>query len=756
MVHQFPGDGMSQVVDVDEHDALPPDDDLRSFVDSTLAAARDEAGTGGQVDKRRLFQLLKDEKISAYPLFAILALGVADALASSASSVLSPDIARTFGLTPQFFTSLALIGQVLSFLVPLAVARFVQNVPRRALVLLVGQAAWCIFTGLQGLAVSAAMLMGLSVLDRATSAAHSTVSGPLLIDLYPPAVRVRVVSFLSSGAIVAGLVATGVVAILTGLFNLSWRGAFVFMSAVSLIAVLFALRLRDPGYGKYDTQKVRDLARRSLEGADEAAAADATSEDERIARATRLSIPEALRRIWMIRSMRLMLLAAMIGSLALPVSTYLQFYFADRFALDAAGRAMLALVGGTVSLISFIVLAPIGDRLFQRSPRRMFYLAGALGIFGSLMGVVQLFVYSIPMLVLVSALSSAFVGLTAPALVVGTMSIVPAALRPHVGAMFGIFVLLGSTAGTALMGGIATSMGVVWAIGITLGIGTASQIMTMIAGKFMRHDLDAVIEEVIEDEYVSHSVATSRALPMLSVRNLDYHYGTTQVLFGVDINVQEGEMVALMGVNGAGKSTLLRAISGLGISSSGSIRLQGHDITYLDAERRTRLGIVGVPGGHSTFRDLTVLENLRCFTYGLPVGERKLAPQRIDDALAAFPRLADRLHIRAGTLSGGEQQMLGLAKAFILRPRLLLIDELSLGLAPKVVGELLDIVREINRQGTAVVLVEQSVNVALAVADRAYFMERGQVRFDGPTRELRENTTLLRSVFLSGANGAEL
>ncbi|MER6007841.1 MFS transporter [Nonomuraea angiospora] len=720
-------------------------DSIGAFVESQLQAGREQSGTGGQVDRRRLFRLLKDEGLSPYPIFALMALGVSDALAATAASMTAPDISRTFGLTPEFFTSLALVGQVISFAVPMAVARLVQNRPRRAMVVLVTQGVWCLLTGVHGLVTTAAALMFISVLDRATTSAQGTVSGPLMIDLYPPSVRVRVVSFLSASGLVTGLVATGFTGLLTGPLQLSWRGVFLVLGVVSLLAVLFSLGLRDPGYGVHDTEKVRQAARRTLDEAENAA-----EPDQAMVKATRLSMSEALRRIWMIPSMRIMLLAGMVGGLQVPVATYLQFHLANRFSLDASERSLLALVAGIAGLLSYVVLAPVGDRIFQRNPQLMFYVAGALGMFGALLSIGQMFVYSVPALVVFNALGTAFVGLTGPALMVGTMSVVPGPLRPHVGAMAGIFALLGSVAGTALLGGLADSMGIPVAVAVTTGIGMIAQLMSMLAGKFVRRDLDAVIEEVVEEEYVAHAASRGRRLPMLSIRDLDFSYGQTQVLFGVDLAVAEGEIVALLGVNGAGKSTLLRAISGLGISTSGSIRLNGHDITYLDAERRTRLGITQVPGGKAVFGDLSVIDNLRCYTFGLPDGERRAAASRIEDALAAFPILAQRRNLPAAALSGGEQQMLGLAKAFILRPRLLLIDELSLGLAPKVVDNLLDVVREINSRGTAVMLVEQSVNVALTVARRACFMERGQVRFDGPTVELRDNPELLRSVFLSG------
>jgi ABC-type branched-subunit amino acid transport system ATPase component len=222
------------------------------------------------------------------------------------------------------------------------------------------------------------------------------------------------------------------------------------------------------------------------------------------------------------------------------------------------------------------------------------------------------------------------------------------------------------------------------------------------------------------------------------------------VLFDVDFTIDDGEVVALLGTNGAGKSTLLRVISGIGLPQRGSVRLSGNDITYLDAEERVRSGITQVPGGRAVFGSMTVIENLQSFGYTLG-RDRRTIDESIERCLEAFPRLRERRSSPAATLSGGEQQMVGLSKALILRPRLLLIDELSLGLAPVVVGPLLDMVRRINSEGTAVVIVEQSVNIALSLVDRAYFMEKGTMRFDGSAQDLLDRHDLLRAVFLEGA-----
>jgi ABC-type branched-subunit amino acid transport system ATPase component len=183
------------------------------------------------------------------------------------------------------------------------------------------------------------------------------------------------------------------------------------------------------------------------------------------------------------------------------------------------------------------------------------------------------------------------------------------------------------------------------------------------------------------------------------------------------------------------------------------VRYRGQEITYLDAERRLRLGVTQIPGGRAVFGRMTVVENLR--SYGYTMGRDRAGVDRaIDICFDAFPRLYERRASLAAQLSGGEQQMLGLCKALMLRPRLLLIDELSLGLAPIIVGQLLDMVRRINADGTAVVLVEQSVNIALNLVDHAYFMEKGEMRFDGGAKELLGRDDLLRAVFLQGAGAA--
>jgi ABC-type branched-subunit amino acid transport system ATPase component len=325
-------------------------------------------------------------------------------------------------------------------------------------------------------------------------------------------------------------------------------------------------------------------------------------------------------------------------------------------------------------------------------------------------------------------------------------------MRAHLAALQAIFVFgIGGVAGLLLLGGIDRRFGTAGAILSIAVPGIISGFVLRSAARTINADLDRMLDTIVEEEEVRALSCKGVRLPMLTCRNVDFSYGQLQVLFGVNFTVDDGEMVALLGTNGAGKSTLLRVISGLGLPSRGSVRYRGADITYLEAERRVGLGISQVPGGKAVFGPMRVIDNLRVlgYTHGR---NRKAVDDGIEASFNAFPRLAERRNQLASTLSGGEQQMLGLATAFIARPRLLLIDELSLGLAPIIVGELLEMVRQINAQGTSVVLVEQSVNVALSVVHHAYFMEKGEVRFDGVAADLLERPDLLRSVFLEGAS----
>lgn len=246
--------------------------------------------------------------------------------------------------------------------------------------------------------------------------------------------------------------------------------------------------------------------------------------------------------------------------------------------------------------------------------------------------------------------------------------------------------------------------------------------------------------------------ATRTLDPVLRISDINFSYGRLQVLFGISLEVQRGEALALLGTNGAGKSTLLRVAAGLEVPSSGQVEFDGRDITGAFAEDVVRCGLVLVFGGRSVFADMTVAENLDVMSLLLR-GKPRLAAERRTRVLEVFPRLGERLGQLAGSLSGGEQQQLALAKALLLDPVVLCIDELSLGLAPVAVEPLLETVRAIHAAGVTVVLVEQSLNVAAALCERAVFLEKGSVRFEGPPSELLERGDIARAVFLGDDMG---
>ena len=240
------------------------------------------------------------------------------------------------------------------------------------------------------------------------------------------------------------------------------------------------------------------------------------------------------------------------------------------------------------------------------------------------------------------------------------------------------------------------------------------------------------------------------ARPLLSTSGLDVRYGRVQVLFGVSIDVMEGEFLALLGTNGAVKSTFLKAVSNIAPVTAGTVEFDGVDTTRMAPDEIVGQGLAHVPGGRGTLPDLTVDENLRLGGHLLRrrPGDRAEGMAR---AMELFPWMGQRRNQLAGTLSGGEQQMLAIARALVTRPKLLMVDELSLGLAPVIVEELMEILRQLHADGITLLIVEQHATLAMQFASRVLFMEKGQVRFSGAAADLVGRDDLLRSVFLGAA-----
>jgi branched-chain amino acid transport system ATP-binding protein len=236
---------------------------------------------------------------------------------------------------------------------------------------------------------------------------------------------------------------------------------------------------------------------------------------------------------------------------------------------------------------------------------------------------------------------------------------------------------------------------------------------------------------------------------MLEARELDAFYGGVQALRAVDLNVHEGEIVTLVGANGAGKSSLLRAISGV-ISARGLLAFEGRDLIGLSPERIARLGVAHVPEGRHVFPGLTVVENLEVAAYALGIPNKQVRAD-VERTLAMFPSLAERRRSYGWSLSGGEQQMLAIGRGLMVHPRLLLLDEPSLGLAPILVQEMFRVIEGIREEGHTILLVEQNAAMALSVADRGYVLETGAVVREGPARELLEDEAVV-AAYLGGGH----
>lgn len=236
-------------------------------------------------------------------------------------------------------------------------------------------------------------------------------------------------------------------------------------------------------------------------------------------------------------------------------------------------------------------------------------------------------------------------------------------------------------------------------------------------------------------------------MAMLEIDNINVYYGAIHAIKGISLKVEQGEIVTLIGANGAGKSTTLRTVSGLLKPKEGTIKFEGEDIAGKPAQTIVRAGISQVPEGRRVFSNMTVLENLELGAY---IREDKEGiEQDMKMVFERFPRLQERIEQVAGTLSGGEQQMLAMGRALMSRPRLLLLDEPSMGLAPLLIKEIFSIIQDINKAGTTVLLVEQNANMALSIAHRAYVLETGRITLSGNAQELAASESV-RKAYLGG------
>ncbi|HET6793965.1 MAG TPA: ATP-binding protein [Acidimicrobiales bacterium] len=715
-------------------------EDIETTRESLRGEARRTLGVLGDERTEAFRAVSRRYGLSWYPLIALGLLSATDTFQSYAFTVLTPEISRTLGISVAAIAAARSIQGLSVAVAPLPVAKLSQNRARRALLCIVTGLLWSVITLFTGFVTSLVALVAILALDGLTTGSVTALHAPLVLDSYPPEARVRALSGYNAFGTAGSVASPLLVGLLSAWLGLTWRGVFIALGVVSIGMTLVALGLRDPGFGRWDTERVR------------ASVHEAHGETGGLsASEVALGFWEICRRMLLIQTNRRLFSGFVVfGMLLVPLGTFISFFLDQRWNMGPGGRGLFFAYYAACGVVALLLYGRRGERQFRASPARLLratgYVLAAAVVFVALGGLMP----SFGAMLACFGLAGAFSVVVSPLLGIALLSIIPARMRPHAQALAAIFLAIGSLAGSLLLGGVQGQYGVGGAMVAIAIPGVLGALIIGSAGRFIQDDLDRMIDEVIEDEEINRIRSAGGHLPMLAVRGVDFSYGHLQVLFDVDFAVEDGEMVALLGVNGAGKSTLLKVISGIGLPTKGSVRYRGQDITYLDAERRVALGITQIPGGRAVFGPMTVVENLRSFGYTM-ARQRGAVERAVDSALEVFPRLDERRNSLASTLSGGEQQMLGLAKAFMLRPRLLLIDELSLGLAPIIVGQLLDMVRRINAEGTAVVLVEQSVSIALNLVEHAYFMEKGEVRFDGRSGDLLARDDLLRAVFLKGS-----
>jgi ABC-type branched-subunit amino acid transport system ATPase component len=665
-----------------------------------------------------------------FPLGVLFGLNAVDELDRMAFAVLTPEIKDHFDLDLQGLLTLTAIILPLGLLLELPIAYFADRRNRVRMAAL-GAFLWAGFSLLTGVA-GAITSLSLLFVARAGSGLAKTLNAThrsLLSDWYPLSTRARVFyahySASSIGQITGPLIAGSLAVVL------AWQFPFFLLAVPSLLMAFLALRLREPRRGVHE---------RVAAGAD----AETAEIEERPA-----GFVESMRVLHSGKSSkRIFLSLPFLAASVVGLITILNLFYDEVYGLGPGARGVLTAGTELIQLVGLGVGAVYVQRVLSENPAKVMRLLGLNGLLvaGFIAGIALSPV--LPLSILFHLLMSFSISMLVPGLLSVLSLIIPPRMRTMGFAVGNIYILIG-----------AISLPIVGAIGDSIGLrgGLLVLLPLFVIGALLLSSISATVnEDIARLATMARAQAEVRRrretgdAQMLIVRDLDLSYDQTQVLFGVDFEVQDGEIVALLGTNGAGKSTLLKAISGLAPASGGVVIFDGEDITGADAIQTARLGIAQVPGGRGIFPSLTVAENLRTAGW-LYRKDAQYLKESIDRVVEYFPVLKKRWDTPAGSLSGGEQQMLSLAQAFISRPKLLMIDELSLGLAPTIVERLLDIVRAIHANGTTIILVEQSVNVALRIAKRAVFMEKGEVRFSGPTADLLQRTDILRSVFLKGA-----
>ena len=666
---------------------------------------------------------------AVFPIVVLFGLNAVDEFDRAAFGILLPEIREHFDLDFSTMLGLVALASVAALALQVPIAQIADR-RKRVPLAVAGALVWALFSGLTGFATGIIVL----TIARSGSALGKAVIDPthnsLISDYYPIEARTKVFSVHRAANAVGaflGPLSAGLLA-----FYFGWRTPFVIFMVPTVIFAVLAMRLREPIRGRWERQATGV----SEEVALTEEAAPSFSESWRTVHKV-----QSLRRIWYSLPF---LATGLIGFVTLASLLYDQ-----EFGLDERARGVAAAIAEPFQLVGLVLGARFIAKRYTGNVAGLARVGANIAMAAAVLAGAFALAPNIVVAVAINCVISAALAVLAPAIFSALSLAIPPRARATGFSVASLWIIPGLGV-LPIIGWIADQ--------VSIRVGMLVMIPLFLVGGLIQRTIGNVIVDDIAQVWQS-AAARSESLyerrqgrsKLLVLRGVRSGYDGVEILHGIDLDLDEGEIIALLGTNGAGKSTLLKTISGVVEADRGAVIFDGRDITHAPPHEIAAFGIVQMPGGAGVFGSLTVAENLDLAGWTQRRDTESVNAARAE-VLDIFPVLAQRLDQPAANLSGGQQQMLALGMSFVMRPRVLLIDELSLGLAPVVVGQMLPIVKRMSEEGVTVVLVEQSVNVALTVAERAYFLERGEVRFSGPTAELLERPDVLRSVFLSGAS----
>ena len=658
------------------------------------------------------------------PLLILFGLNFVDEFDRIAFAALTPEIRDAFDLSDAGIGAIGITAAVFYLMAALPMG-FLADRRNRIRLSALAALMWGVASVLTGIVPAVFLLFLVRLMAGLGRVVNEIVHPSLLGDYYKPEHhgRVFVVHRMANPlSAISGIVAGAIASVL------SWRWAFILLAIPTFILLTSLLKLREPRRGESINAEL---------------AAQAESEESP-------SFAEARRQLFAVATLRRLWVGSFFLGIGLSIAQFLSLFFVEVYGWGPLGRGLAQFTLGAGVITGLVIGGRLSSQALERGdPPRLAKITGFSFVAFAVGLVLMAIAPWAPLSLAISFFALIGYGSYQPAYFPLVGLVAPPRVRAQAYAYAILFVGIGGILSISLFG-LGDAQGYRLALSVLAVFIALAGVAGVSSSRFVKRDVEQAQNALGAALALRDELNRTGSRTLLACKSVEVAYDQVQVLFGVDMDVRPGEIVALLGTNGAGKSTLLKAISGTVDPIGGAIFFDGRDISHADAQQTVTLGIVQVPGGKAVFPTLTVAEHLRAAGW-LYRDDPEYLKQSTEEVLEIFPRLRERLTQMAGNLSGGEQQMLALGMAFIAKPKLLMIDELSLGLAPTIVEQLLGIVRKIQESGTAIVLVEQSINVALTVAERAYFLEKGEVRFEGPTSELLERDDIVRSVFLEGA-----